>query len=84
MKQKKKKFSSAEKMLPLLQQLQQTYANRCDSFWIHTRAESGRFWVDVAVNTDGLAFADFSFYQFDKAETLERKYNRLCDYLKQV
>ena len=84
MKQKKKKFSSAEKMLPLLQQLQQTYANRCDSFWIHTIAENGRFWVDVAVNTDVLAFADFSFYQFDKAETLERKYNQLCDYLKQV
>jgi hypothetical protein len=84
MKQKKKKFSSVEKMLPLLQQLQQTYANRCESFWIHTSYDNGRLYVNVSIKTNESPFEDFSFYQFYNAEMLERKYNQLCDYLKQV
>ena len=84
MKHKKIKFSSVEKLLPLLQQLQQTYAKRCHSFWIHTRRGGKSFWINISINLHEDYFVDFDFYSFQDASTLEYNYKRLCDYLNKV
>ena len=84
MKDNNKKFSSIEKLLPLLQQLQKTNAKKCHIFWLYTMACTQGHSIFVIVNKDGRNVGDFSFYWFNEPETLERKYNELCDCLKQV